>query len=59
MMASVGEARATSHLELQVTRAELERTVVAVIERCRDPVEQALRDVRVEPRNIDRVVFVG
>ena len=24
MMASVGEARATSHLELQVTRAELE-----------------------------------
>jgi len=57
MMASVGEARATSHLELQVTRAELERTVLAVIERC--PVEQALRDVRVEPRNIDRVVFVG
>jgi molecular chaperone DnaK len=51
-----GEPR---HLELELTRAELERVVGPVIERCRGPVEQALRDAKVEPRNIDRVVFVG
>jgi molecular chaperone DnaK (HSP70) len=47
------------NLELDLTRAELEQVVVPVIERCRGPVEQALRDAKVEPRSIDRVVFVG
>jgi molecular chaperone DnaK len=47
------------HLELDLTRAELERVVAPVIERCREPVEQALRDAKAEPRNIDRLVFVG
>jgi len=56
LMVVGGEPR---HLELQLTRAELERVVAPVIERCRAPVEQALRDAKVEPRNIDRLVFVG
>jgi molecular chaperone DnaK len=30
-----------------------------VIERCRGPVEQALRDANVTPRDLDRVIFVG
>jgi molecular chaperone DnaK len=47
------------HLELDLTRAELERIVRPVIERCRGPVEQALRDAGVVPTQIDRVVFVG
>jgi molecular chaperone DnaK len=47
------------HLELDLTRAELERIVRPVIERCRGPVEQALRDAGVAPTQIDRVVFVG
>ena len=47
------------HLELDLTRSELERIVRPVIERCRGPVEQALRDANVTPTQIDRVVFVG
>jgi molecular chaperone DnaK len=47
------------HLELELGRAELERIVRPVIERCRGPVEQALRDAGRSPREIDRLVFVG
>jgi molecular chaperone DnaK len=51
-----GEPR---HLEMDLTRTELERIVAPVIERCRHPVEQALRDAGIAPEKIDRVVFVG
>lgn len=47
------------HLDMELTRAELERLVRPVIERCRAPVEQALRDAHASPRDIDRIVFVG
>lgn len=47
------------HLDMDVTRAELERQVQPVIDRCRGPVEQALADAHVTPGDIDRVVFVG
>jgi molecular chaperone DnaK len=51
-----GEPR---HLEIDLTRTDLERVVRPVIERCRAPVEQALHDAGIQPRDIDRVVFVG
>jgi molecular chaperone DnaK len=54
--AVAGEAK---HLEMDLTRAELERVVRPVIERCRGPVERALADAGVAPQRIDRVVFVG
>jgi molecular chaperone DnaK len=47
------------HLELDLTRTELERIVRPVIERCRGPVEQALRDAGITPQQIDRIIFVG
>jgi molecular chaperone DnaK len=47
------------HLELDLTRTELERQVREVIERCRQPVEQALNDAEIKSSDIDRVVFVG
>jgi molecular chaperone DnaK len=49
----------TYNLELDLTRTDLERLVRPVIERCRAPVEQALRDAQVQTKDIDRVVFVG
>jgi molecular chaperone DnaK len=48
-----------THLEMDLTRAEMERVVRPVMDRCRHPVEQALRDSGVTPEKIDRVVFVG
>jgi molecular chaperone DnaK len=47
------------HLELDLTRPELERLVRPVIERCRGPVAQALRDAGIMPRDVHRLVFVG
>ncbi len=54
--AVAGEPR---HLELDLSRAELERLVRPVIERCRAPVEQALHDAGVAAREVERLVFVG
>jgi molecular chaperone DnaK len=47
------------HLDLDLTRTELERIVRPVVERCREPVLQAFRDANLEPKRIDRLVFVG
>lgn len=47
------------HLDLELGRAEMERIVRPVIERCRGPVDQALHDAGRSPREIDRLVFVG
>jgi molecular chaperone DnaK len=51
-----GEPR---HLDLDLTRTELERLVRPVIERCRGPVERALHDAGIGPRDIDRMILVG
>ena len=47
------------HLELELTRSELERIVRPVIERCRPPLEQALSDSGTTASKIDRLIFVG
>jgi len=47
------------HLEMDLNRTELERQVREVIERCRGPIDQALRDAGAGTTNIDRIVFVG
>ena len=47
------------HLEMDMTRSEMERVIQPVIERCRHPVEQAMRDAGIAPEKTDRLVFVG
>jgi molecular chaperone DnaK len=56
LAATQGQPR---HFEFDLSRTDLERIVRSVIERCRGPVEQALQDAAVQPREIDRIVFVG
>ena len=51
-----GEPR---HLEMDLGRADLERLVRPVIERCRRPLEQALHDAGITAHQVDRIVFVG
>jgi molecular chaperone DnaK len=47
------------HMDMDLTRTELERQVRDVVERCRGPIEQALHDAGVKTSEIDRIVFVG
>jgi molecular chaperone DnaK len=47
------------HLALPLTRAKLEELVRPIVERCRGPVEQAIRDAKLSKDQIHRVVLVG
>jgi molecular chaperone DnaK len=53
------DASGAKHLQLSVTRSEFEKMVDHLIERCRGPVESALRDAKLRPADIDEVVLVG
>ena len=53
------DASGAKHLQLSVTRAEFERMVDHLVERCRAPVENALRDAKLSPSQIDEIVLVG
>ncbi|MCE9626464.1 MAG: molecular chaperone DnaK, partial [Candidatus Eisenbacteria bacterium] len=47
------------HLNVSLTRAKLEQIVADLIDRCRGPVLQALKDADLTPSQIDEVVLVG
>ncbi len=53
------DASGAKHLQMTVTRAEFERLIDDLVERCRAPVENALRDAKLSPDKIDEVVLVG
>jgi len=47
------------HLNIALSRAKLEQIVGGLVERCRGPVLQALKDAGLTPSQIDEVVLVG
>jgi molecular chaperone DnaK len=47
------------HLTMKITRATFERLVDDLVERCRGPVLQALKDAGFKPSDIDEIVLVG
>src|SRR5580765_2112862 len=47
------------HLNIKITRAKLEQLVDDLVERCRGPVLQALKDAGLSPQQVDEVVLVG
>ncbi|MBI1796920.1 MAG: molecular chaperone DnaK [Candidatus Eisenbacteria bacterium] len=47
------------HLVIRITRAKLEQLCADLIERCRGPVVQALKDAGLSTTQIDEVVLVG
>ncbi|MCS6970183.1 MAG: molecular chaperone DnaK [Planctomycetota bacterium] len=47
------------HLNETLTRATFEEITRHLIERCRAPCEQCLRDAKLTPREIDEVILVG
>jgi molecular chaperone DnaK len=53
------DASGPKHLQFNITRSKFEQLVDHLIERCRGPVVQALKDAKMEPKDIDEVVLVG
>ncbi len=47
------------HLNMNLTRAKLEQLVEDLIQRCIPPVEKALKDANLNPREINEVILVG
>ncbi len=53
------DASGPKHLDYTLTRAEFERITKDLLDRCRKPVEQALRDAHLQTGEIDEVILVG
>ncbi len=47
------------HLDLTLTRAKFEEICSDLIDRCRVPVENAVRDAKIDKSKIDEIVLVG
>lgn len=47
------------HLNVTVTRAKLEELIKDVLEKCRGPLAQALRDAKLEGTDVDKIIMVG
>jgi molecular chaperone DnaK len=47
------------HLDTTLTRAKFEELAADLIDRCRIPVEQSIRDAKIDKSKIDEVVLVG
>ncbi|MGY1721236.1 molecular chaperone DnaK [Blastococcus sp. SYSU DS0552] len=52
-------AEGPRHLDVSLTRAKFQELTEDLLQRCRGPFEQALRDAGLGPRDIDHVVLVG
>lgn len=53
------DASGPKHLQMNITRSKFEQLEDHLIERCRGPVLQALKDAKLQPSEIDEVVLVG
>lgn len=47
------------HLVMKIRRSLLEKLVKPIVDKCKGPVEQALRDAKLGPKGIDKVILVG
>lgn len=47
------------HLDMRLTRAKFNELTRDLVERCRKPVEQAIRDADLTAKDIDEIVLVG
>ncbi len=53
------DATGPKHLTMSINRAKLEELVGPIIDRCRTPMEGALKDSKLAASQIDRIILVG
>jgi len=56
---AVGSDGKPKNFEYKLTRAKLEDLIRPIIDRCRSPVEQALKDAKLSPNGIEKIIMVG
>ncbi|MBI4651075.1 molecular chaperone DnaK [Candidatus Desantisbacteria bacterium] len=47
------------HLAMKLRRAKLEELIAPIIDRCSKPIDNALKDAKLTPDNIDKIIMVG
>src|SRR3990170_1192973 len=53
------DASGAKHLGMSLTRAKLDDLVRPTIDRCRGPLERAVEDAKLVPKDVDRIILVG
>ena len=53
------DSQGPKHLVMKLTKPELEKIVQPIVDRCKHPIEQALKDAKLSKNNIDKVILVG
>ncbi|MBM4045640.1 MAG: molecular chaperone DnaK [Planctomycetes bacterium] len=53
------DAQGPKHFTHTLTRAKLEQLVMPIVERCGKSVEQSLRDAKLQPKDIHKIILVG
>jgi len=56
---TMGPNNSPLHFTYKLSRAKLEEIVLPIVEKTTKPVIQALKDAKLEPKDIDKVVLVG
>ena len=52
-------ASGPKNLVIQLTRSKLEELLRPIIERCRQPMTQALADAKITPADIEKIILIG
>ena len=47
------------HLQMKINRAKLEELIKPIIEKCRHPLEQAIKDAKLNYNDLNKIVLVG
>ena len=47
------------NLIMQLTRSKLEELLKPIIDRCRQPMQQALQDAKITPADIEKIILIG
>jgi len=47
------------HLTMKIRRSKLEELVEPIIKKCRHPIEQAVKDAKLKPEDINKIILVG
>jgi molecular chaperone DnaK len=53
------DASGPKHLTKNFTRAKLEELVRPIVEKCKGSLQQAIKDAKLTPNDIDRIILVG
>ncbi len=47
------------HLSMKLARSKLEQLIEPIIQKCKHPLEQALKDAKLSAKEIDKIILVG